>query len=354
MARQNLGGAVFSSFGSRIRSICFYLVGLGLCYFFVLIPLYSLLRFVNGLTMIRDASDFAELPSLRSLVSALRDPSSMALIASIVDRLIIREMSSPGETSISDVRLDVSSPILGIMLDVSHSGEASYILRRASMRKPKERKYEPLVVDVGANDGVLSSNSFNLIQTGWSAILVEPNPELLNVAKKMTQPLVDVYRDGNQRICYVQAAMSGGTAASKMKLKIGTDIVSMESSLVRGAPSQGDKKREAHLARLRGGGGGGSTRQRPRTIEVDVLPAQDVATRCNGIPRRFGVLSVDAEGVGDLVLHDFLDNGYRPEFIIYEPMHNSEPWEVTLQYLEGLKYKWLQKRGWNHILEYLE
>lgn len=33
------------------------------------------------------------------------------------------------------------------------------------------------VVDIGANDGLLSSNSFNLASLGWSTVLVEPNPE---------------------------------------------------------------------------------------------------------------------------------------------------------------------------------
>ena len=47
---------------------------------------------------------------------------------------------------------------------------------------------ERLVVDVGANDGFLSSNSYNLVRWGWSAVLVEPNPEMLALAKKAQDP----------------------------------------------------------------------------------------------------------------------------------------------------------------------
>ena len=40
-----------------------------------------------------------------------------------------------------------------------------------------------VVVDIGANDGLLSCNSFNLASLGWSTVLVKPNPEQLALAK---------------------------------------------------------------------------------------------------------------------------------------------------------------------------
>src|SRR5260370_33574766 len=36
---------------------------------------------------------------------------------------------------------------------------------------------EPVVVDVGANDGFFSSNSYPFIRRGWRAGLIQPNPE---------------------------------------------------------------------------------------------------------------------------------------------------------------------------------
>ena len=65
--------------------------------------------------------------------------------------------------------------------------------------------------------------------------------------------------------------------------------------------------------------------------------------------KRFGVLSIDAEGVGDKVLHAWIDGGYRPEMIVYEKMHNVERFDVTKAYLEGYGYKYLIKLGFNHI-----
>ena len=56
----------------------------------------------------------------------------------------------------------------------------------------------------------------------------------------------------------------------------------MESSLRKG------KIERAHQA------GAGST------IEVEVVTPRVVAERCK-LPKRFGVLSIDAEGVGDMV-----------------------------------------------------
>ena len=68
-------------------------------------------------------------------------------------------------------------------------------------------------------------------------------------------------------------------------------------------------------------------------IMVDVLPVEDVVKRCK-LPKRFGVLSIDAEGVGDKVLHAWVDAGYRPEMIVYESMHNVESFEATKSYLQ--------------------
>src|SRR6266404_9060713 len=37
--------------------------------------------------------------------------------------------------------------------------------------------FPKLVVDVGANDGFLASNSYPLIKRGWRGILIEPHPD---------------------------------------------------------------------------------------------------------------------------------------------------------------------------------
>ena len=39
-------------------------------------------------------------------------------------------------------------------------------------------------MDIGANDGFLSSNSYLLVQLGWSTVLIEPNPHMLRLAQQ--------------------------------------------------------------------------------------------------------------------------------------------------------------------------
>ncbi len=76
------------------------------------------------------------------------------------------------------------SSISFLGVDVTHSGEASYIYRRILMRP--NFKFSHLVVDIGANDGLMSSNSLNFIQWGWNAILVEPIAKQLDLARTNT------------------------------------------------------------------------------------------------------------------------------------------------------------------------
>jgi hypothetical protein len=72
-----------------------------------------------------------------------------------------------------------------LALDVSSAGEAAYLLRHIQYRGDNFfSKYRRLIVDIGANDGLMASNSFNLIQLGWDAILVEPQQELLHQAQE--------------------------------------------------------------------------------------------------------------------------------------------------------------------------
>ena len=85
-----------------------------------------------------------------------------------VERLFI--ISTPNET------------INSVGVDVSGAGEASFIYRRILASRQKD--YHKLVVDIGANDGYLSSNSFNFIQWGWDAILVEPMEDQLELARR--------------------------------------------------------------------------------------------------------------------------------------------------------------------------
>lgn len=87
---------------------------------------------------------------------------------------------------------------MSILIDVSNDGEFGFLMKYMSKfnRVPRERcpiriescwpflpgRYR-VIVDIGAFDGLMSSNSFNLIQAGWDAVIVEPYPPLMEKAK---------------------------------------------------------------------------------------------------------------------------------------------------------------------------
>lgn len=301
-----------------------------------------------------DLTDLAERPGIREAVRSVVASGALArLERDVVGRLHV-----------------VDDETMSVGVDVSHSGEATWVYRRyqqalRSSSSPGKRDkrdksarldpgFAPLVVDVGANDGFLSSNSYNLARWGFSTVLVEPNPAMLALAREAQEPMIDPYREGVQRGCYVNAGMAGVEAATTMKLKVGGDVVAMESSLVDvggasgggvGKNGRGDDSREQKLAQLRGGGARGG-----EVIEVDVLPASEVAKRCD-VPKDFALLSVDAEGVGDAVLREWIVAGHKPRWILYESMHNPTPFDVTKEWLEGKGWRYVRKIGWNHAFE---
>ena len=61
--------------------------------------------------------------------------------------------------------------------------------------------------------------------------------------------------------------------------------------------------------------------------------------------------TIDAEGVGDKVLREILNAGFVPRWILYEAMHNAEPFSVTKAYVEQLGWRYVRKIGWNHVFE---
>lgn len=60
------------------------------------------------------------------------------------------------------------------MVDVSARGTFTFIISHLAEAGVKLTPEQRVVLDVGANDGVQGSNSFNFAQLGWRAVLVEP------------------------------------------------------------------------------------------------------------------------------------------------------------------------------------
>jgi hypothetical protein len=186
---------------------------------------------------------------------------------------------------------------------------------------------------------------------------------MLALAKTAQDWFVNPWRDGHQTGCYVNAAMAGVTQKETLRLKLGGDVVQMESALEVGDGDwtggkdsanwkHASNARDAKLAKLRGGSSVGAFgKETPaRYVDVDTLPIHEIATKCH-LPTDFGLLSIDAEGVGDKVLREILNAGFVPRWILYEAMHNAEPFSVTKAYVEQLGWRYVRKIGWNQVFE---
>lgn len=114
--------------------------------------------------------------SIRSLLEAAKDGGLSKLLEETVERVFL--ISYP-----DSVNKNTLPKITFLGFDMSNAGEIGFIYRRI---QSSDFKFTRLVVDIGANDGLISSNSFNLIQLGWSAILVEPVPSQMDLAKMNT------------------------------------------------------------------------------------------------------------------------------------------------------------------------
>ena len=52
------------------------------------------------------------------------------------------------------------------------------------------------------------------------------------------------------------------------------------------------------------------------------------------------------------ILHQWLDGGFRPAYILYEQLHNREPITITDDFMKKNGYRFLTKLGWNYIYEH--
>ena len=146
--------------GSAVIIIFFIISNLILFDVFVYTS-YKFLSKYNNLNRIRWQLEQNILPHIKRA-------NLQTLSRQTIERLFI--VSNPNETFSS------------VGVDVSGAGEASFIYRKILSSGQKD--YHKLVVDIGANDGYLSSNSFNFIQWGWDAILVEPMEDQLEHARR--------------------------------------------------------------------------------------------------------------------------------------------------------------------------
>ena len=141
------------------------------------------------------------------------------------------------------------------------------------------------MVDIGAYDGLMASNSFNLIQMGWDALLVEAVPELMKLTKRHVQRAVTA---PGQVVRYDQVAVA--KTPGKVTLAL----------------AKGETHKAQFEMELAGGENG---------ITVESVTVQTLLER-NAVPKNFGLLSHDVLHMNDEVVRQVLGLGYTPQFMI--------------------------------------
>ena len=54
------------------------------------------------------------------------------------------------------------------------------------------------------------------------------------------------------------------------------------------------------------------------------------------------------------MLREWLEGGFRPQWILYEDMHNTEPFRTTRRWVEALGWRYAGKIGWNRVFEWID
>eukprot|EP00698_Gefionella_okellyi_P004121 TRINITY_DN1385_c0_g1_i3.p1 TRINITY_DN1385_c0_g1~~TRINITY_DN1385_c0_g1_i3.p1 ORF type:complete len:315 (+),score=52.85 TRINITY_DN1385_c0_g1_i3:46-990(+) len=206
--------------------------------------------------------------------------------------------------------------LMKIQIDVSNDGEYAYLLSfmARSNKFPKHR----IIVDIGAFDGLMSSNSFNFIQLGWDGLIVEPSPELMAKAKSH----LERFATGWQTVEFAQVAVSDSDGEAYLNQFEGTGL---ENSLLN--TSMGMKAPNNAIL--------------VKTRRINTLLEE------HKIPLDFGILSIDAEGLGYQITHSLLETQFRPRFIISELLGDNL--ETMDKELAAAGYSRLGATGMNGI-----
>jgi FkbM family methyltransferase len=177
---------------------------------------------------------------------------------------------------------------------MDYSEEGAFLV---NFFKEHPAKYK-FLVDVGAftTDG---SNTLNLLELGWSGLLIEPMP-----IEKYYRPLVEALK-GNDKVKFCNLAISDfcGTAEG-FEYYDGEGALAGHSSMMNETYDTGAQKMVVRIPKKK------------FLLTVSTLPK---VLEDYNVPLDFDVLSVDAEGMDFRILkHLFLKSSYRPKIIVVE------------------------------------
>lgn len=194
--------------------------------------------------------------------------------------------------------LEIAPGVHRLLIDVSSRGQITAVLAHMH-RQPPLTEDRRLVIDIGANDGFQGSHSFNLIQLGWMAALIEPNPE----ACREIQDMVLHRRLGGaeRRVIVCNVAATEATDGNAKLFVKGWRHTGSSLRTPATKTTAVDVRTESVPTLL-------------RHIEKELKARHLLET----LPVEPGVLSLDSEGFDFEILRGFMDHGIRPCYILAE------------------------------------
>lgn len=183
--------------------------------------------------------------------------------------------------------------------DVSSRGQFAFLL--SHMRHhPCIGEDERIVIDLGANDGFQGSHSYNFTQLGWWAVLVEANPRL--EAELRHNAARDKRWFGHEDRVVIRVSAVTALTDGPHTLNV-----------------QGWAHTASSLLTPSGAPGAFGVPTRAESVETLMRSIEEsLLSRGATLPRTFGVLSLDIEGLDLEVLGAVFDTGFRPRYIVIE------------------------------------
>ena len=250
------------------------------------------------------------------------DPDLIAAWRPLMD--LLREKNGYYHETVR--RLFIAEDVDGVpcsLWDVSDGSIVRWLWQRALRRRVAAGEARhPLVLDLGANDGCMGSMSLNLIQLGWSAVLVEPLDEMMALARRN----VAEHRREGQDVLFCAFALGDRDEEGLFEPEVAQDIARMEGHLTT-TPS--------------------STTRSVRVVSVGSFLAME-GVRALLDASDLVILSLDIEG-GELpVLRGFLERAIRPDFVVIEHLRTAGEHDALL---EAHGYRKLGRVAFNDLYE---